>query len=546
VKPRQSISTCFVLTVAIVQATAAVDIWLPRQHIPAFVQPGGNFTAEVRGASSLSASGWSAAISNELTGWNCSVASASYGTIHQGRETGWRLSISVPPDAPPELFTLTVANSSGGSTNRVGAVKVVRNFEESFYILQLTDQHVTETNATVASGNHYTGNGSTDAMHWAAPAINLINPRFVLITGDNNQLYFSATTWCGWVQATNRIRRFYKALQDYTAPAVVVDGNHDVGYSSYTNSAAWRAAYEDLVGQRVFSFRMGSFYVLGNEFTYDDDLRWARTNYNAAYADASIKYRLIAQHYPAAFVQVAFATNPCDLMLCGHTHVTQTYQTTPYPIQISGTSQDYEKASFYDFQRGASGWTCAQATHHLEGTNVWHLFGDWGSNPVVSATFSRTNNGTQTSNTVSIVNTLPQDFYNGRVKFLMAHGTYLATNGVIEAQYDYRNGPGTNTAVLVKINIRKNATTIVSVKQADPALRPRFGALKLSAGSLVLNGTGGVPGGRYYLLNSTSVSLPLANWTCMATNLYSTNGNFNLTNVINPSAPRQFYVLCAP
>ena len=94
------------------------------------------------------------------------------------------------------------------------------------------------------------------------------------------------------------------------------------------------------------------------------------------------------------------------------------------------------------------------------------FFGDWGSNPVVSATFTRTNNGVQTSNTVSIVNTLPQDFYHGRVRFLMAHGAYTATNGTIETQYDYNNGA--STAVLVKMDILSNATTLVSVGQTNP------------------------------------------------------------------------------
>lgn len=417
--------------------------------MPAFVQPGGGFVAEVRGASNLPAGGWSASISNELRRWASAVSSPSYGPIHQGTEHGWRLIVSVPPDAPPELFGATISNSNGGTTNRQRAVRVVRKLEEDFYILQWTDQHVTNEKAVVPGGNASVtyGNGSADAMRWAAPIINLINPRFLLITGDNNQIYSSASSWCGMTEAQRRIRIHFDALQQLTAATVLVDGNHDVGYSGYTNSQAVRDNFEAMVGQRVFSLRIGSFYVLGNEFTYDDYISWARSDYAAAWADPSVKYRLIAQHYPAGWVQVAYLTNPCNLMLVGHTHTTGTYQTTPYPIQVSGTSQDYEKASFYSFERKTSGWICSQAANHVEGTNVWHLFGDWGSNAVVAAAFSRTNNGTQTSNTVSIVNTLPQDFYHGRVKFLMAHGSYVATGGNIEAQYDYN--AGANTAVLL-------------------------------------------------------------------------------------------------
>ena len=204
-------------------ANGALDIWLPRQHLPAFVQPGSNFVAEVRGASSLAASGWSASISNDLRSWTCTVSPPVYGSIHQGTENGWRLTIAVPTDAPPELFGLVVSHSSGGSTNRVRAVRVVQNLAEDFYILQFTDQHVTNDKAVVAGGNASAtyGNGSTDAMGWAAPVVNLINPRFALITGDNNQIYNSATDMCGaggLSEATNRVRRYYGALQAVFGP----------------------------------------------------------------------------------------------------------------------------------------------------------------------------------------------------------------------------------------------------------------------------------------------------------------------------------------
>jgi predicted MPP superfamily phosphohydrolase len=527
-------------------SASALDLWLPRQHVPAFVQPGRSFSAEVRGAANLPTSGWSASLSNELRSWTCTVPTATYGSIHQGKENGWRLAIAVPAEAPPELFALVVANTAGGTTNRARAVQVVPNFEEDFYILQLTDQHVTNQKAVVAGGNASAtyGNGSTDALRWAAPVINLINPRFVLITGDNNQLYNSATSWCEMTEAQRRIQIYFDSLQQYATPTVMVDGNHDVGYSSYTNSLAVRANYESMVGQRVFSFRLGSFYVLGNEFTYDEYLAWAKKDYQAAYADASVQYRLIAQHYPDPWVQVAYATNPCQLMLVGHTHSTGTYQLTPYPIQVSGTSQDYQKASFFAFQRAPNSWTCCQATNHVEGVNVWRLFGDWGSNAAVAATFTRTNNGTQTSNTVAIVNRLPQDFSHGRVKFLMAHGTYVARGGNLEAQYD--DAGGSRTAVLVQVNLQKNATTTVTVEGANPASRPQFSKPLLTRSNLVLNGTGGPPGGQYCLQHSTNLAPPVGPWTSVATNLFDPAGNFALTNTIAPAVPQRFFRLRVP
>jgi hypothetical protein len=91
------------------------------------------------------------------------------------------------------------------------------------------------------------------------------------------------------------------------------------------------------------------------------------------------------------------------------------------------------------------------------------MFGDWGTPGKVRSTIAYANDGTRTSNSVTITNDLGQSFYNGRVRFLMPKGKYRATGGEVEAQYDYANG--TKTAVLVKINILKNATTSASVSK---------------------------------------------------------------------------------
>jgi hypothetical protein len=465
-KPVRLCLLCAAFVAGAGAAEGALDIWLPRQHVPAFVQPGSNFVAEVRGASSLPVGGWSASISNELRSWTCTVSTPTYGSIHQGEENGWRVPISVPADAPPELFTLVLANTTGGATNRVRAVKVLQNSEEDFYLLQISDQHVTLDKAVVPGGNADAtwGNGSTDAIHWAAPVINLINPRFVLVTGDNNQIFNAVSNWCGFGEATNRVKRFHTAIQSFVPPTVVIEGNHDVGYDNFQYNTQWREAYEDLVGQRAFSYRMGSFYMLACQYPAHEYLTWARNDYNAAYHDSTLKYRLITSHFLDSTTQVAYSTNACNLMLAGHKHDTEVYQSTPYPILLVETFQNHGKAAFFNFHRTTSGWTCAQVATHANGVNVWPLFGDWGSNAAVSATFTRTNNGAQTSNTVSIVNALPQDFYNGRLKFLMTRGAYTVSNGTVEAQYDYNNGA--STAVLVKMTIRSNATTTVSIQPA--------------------------------------------------------------------------------
>ena len=62
-------------------------------------------------------------------------------------------------------------------------------------------------------------------------------------------------------------------------------------------------------------------------------------------------------------------------------------------------------------------------------------------------------------------------------------------------------------------------------------------------GSLVFSGTNGAPNGTYYVLTSTNLALPVANWTRVSTNAFSSSGTFSVTNAINPAVGQQFYLI---
>lgn len=81
---------------------------------------------------------------------------------------------------------------------------------------------------------------------------------------------------------------------------------------------------------------------------------------------------------------------------------------------------------------------------------------------------------------------------------------------------------------------------------APPVTNPRIVTATLSNGSLVFNGTNGVPGAMYYVLSSTDVASPLANWSRVATNTFGPGGEFSFTNSVNPLVPHSFYVLQVP
>jgi hypothetical protein len=93
-----------------------------------------------------------------------------------------------------------------------------------------------------------------------------------------------------------------------------------------------------------------------------------------------------------------------------------------------------------------------------------------------------------------------------------------------------------------------SANSLVSLMiTSAPAQPPVINSVALLGGNLVFSGTnGGTEGNDYYVLTSTNVALPLANWTKLATNQFGVGGSFTFTNAVVPGSPQRFYLLQLP
>ena len=76
--------------------------------------------------------------------------------------------------------------------------------------------------------------------------------------------------------------------------------------------------------------------------------------------------------------------------------------------------------------------------------------------------------------------------------------------------------------------------------------RPLIASPLLQSGQLVLSGSGGQPGKPYYVLSSTNLSLPAAQWTPVGTNAFDVNGMFHFTNTQDPNSEQFYYLLQMP
>lgn len=507
--------------VTIVCSTTAATIndsalWRPRFVTPAIValdnEANRQFVAEVK--ASPVADNWSASIANDLKSWPCKIASAAYSKINNGTEPGWRVRVSVPADASPELFGFMISSSETTSTQNQ-CVSVVPAFATNFYILHITDEQIVNETHTDPSGQYYKMVGTWDEMKWMQEPVNLINPRFVIITGDQIDFNGALDSWNNWANwgyephgkkifsekettdLENRLSEMYKDChKGYRVAYVETPGNHDVtppGKLLFGSTIDWHpisvGIYEKQFGQRSWSFRMGDFYVLMHDWS-DAALRdWAAGDFDDASHDPVVKFRLIGQHFHAKWDgapngNFAFSPSMCDLMLIGHGHVETTIKTSPYYIYEDGPSFRYGMTGFFNFKRSANGWTCDQTVSLRNSTNdVWPLFTDNGVTKNVRASQPDTMN--LTTNSVTIVNDLPQEFYDGRVRFVLPKGTYHSIkNGDILAEYDCANGAKTAVLVRVKIPARGSITVSVpsesSVSTSPPALHGEGSQRKIS------------------------------------------------------------------
>jgi hypothetical protein len=71
--------------------------------------------------------------------------------------------------------------------------------------------------------------------------------------------------------------------------------------------------------------------------------------------------------------------------------------------------------------------------------------------------------------------------------------------------------------------------------------RPTILTTSLTRTNFVIMGTNGFSNATFYLVSSTNLTLPLVQWTPLATNGFGTNGTFNATNPIPPGGSCRYF-----
>jgi len=248
-----------------VLTNSGIKIIYPLFSTPAIVRKGGNFSIMV-------------SFDGAPEQWECEISTAydivceDYFLAVEDEEYNptsglWILNVTVPSNVNEDLYNITVVAYSDGDKYQADepkSVSVVNEFKNNFSFVHLTDFHIGDPRGMTVDVRKTIG---WKAARKSVEEINLLNPDFVIITGDLvfGQLYP--------FEYSVEYRKCYKILQQFDVPTFLCPGNHD-GYIQ-TGQDGFRL-WEKFIGPLYYSFNYGDYHFTSvNSYDWPAPSRWA-------------------------------------------------------------------------------------------------------------------------------------------------------------------------------------------------------------------------------------------------------------------------------
>jgi hypothetical protein len=454
---------------SLVDGDSLTIIQRPLLNIPALATPGSTIDIECRAASTTS--GWTA----RLAYGSVEVPLRVTGATYEDAIGEWLIRVLVPDVPLYVLYDLYVSADGVEDMTRHG-VSVIPEFKEDFYFVHLTDTHL-PTHLFLLQAGAVSDTSEEEDFLAVIDDINLINPEFVLLTGDllnEGELeeflgrhYFS---------------RAQQLLTRFEVPVFLVAGNHDIGGWPSTAPPAgtarqdwWRFfGWERLADPpsgsprtQDYSFDYGSVHFVGLE-SYDNYDDWMPQYYGeASFTAAQLDWlqqdltkasqsnaRVLFYHYDFSD-QLDLQALGVEMGLWGHIHRDEgSISQRPFDLSTNNIS-DGERS--YRMVRVVDGELFPSRTVTA---------GHNGDELVV--TFSPGNDGTHTEVKAKVVNRLEERFDDAQLKFVMprAASDVEVTGGTLRQTLETEE----TTVYFVSVDLQPDSsqTVIVEVNLNNP------------------------------------------------------------------------------
>jgi hypothetical protein len=104
--------------------------------------------------------------------------------------------------------------------------------------------------------------------------------------------------------------------------------------------------------------------------------------------------------------------------------------------------------------------------------------------------------------------------------------------------------PTVSCGAYLSNNLAAGSVDLVLINCVTPDPKPVITDVWRDGETLVLSGGAGIPNAPYFVLTTTNVAAPVAQWERIASNVFTGSGGFSFSNVL--SGPQRFYRLQLP
>ena len=406
----------------------------PILNIPQIIIPNEEFIIEC--LADESTTGWSA----ELTHFSKVVPLNILNTFYDTDLDRWKLTVSAPIPDIYELYDLIV-NAVGIITDTTkNAVQLIPERKTEYSFIHITDSHL-PTHIFYPDPASLSDSTEVEDLREVIKDINLINPEFVLLTGDlvnegemeefeNRRVYTIAQ----------------KLLEELEVPFYLTSGNHDIGgwdssppsqgtaRRNWWNFFGWSWLQDPPTAEpyytQNYSFDYGATHFIGLEayLNYDSymyniygsesftDLQMQWLGNDLAQASGS-ESQVIFYHYDFS-EQIDLGELGIEMALYGHIHSNSGSITSPpYNLSTESTCDGNRAYRIINVNDGS-----------LEPGNT--IYAGWNGEELI-ATFTPENNGSADSLLCFIENSQNLSFTDAQLKFIMPANAeeYIVFNG---------------------------------------------------------------------------------------------------------------------
>jgi hypothetical protein len=451
----------------------------PIMSVPSIVVPGGNLVIEAMAPTSTTS--WTAQLTRKTASYPLVISAAVYVTDHKR----WFLTATVTGDVPAEMYSLKVTASGGILDTALHCVMVRPSIDDDFYFVQITDTHLPTHLYYYESGADTDTTEMAD-LHAVIDDINIMNPAFVVITGDLinegeleiylNKRYFT---------------RVQRILREFDVPVYIAAGNHDIGGWDSTPPSdgtarrnwwkffGWRYLSTPPSGDPLptqnYSFNYGGAHFVALE-AYNNYDRWRLSTYGydsfmsnqiswltADLAAAPPSAARIAFYHMDFQDQLNLSSLGIDCALWGHVHSSSgSVGSPPFNLSLKANCDGGRTMRLVRVVGGATVDPSEPIDTGVAGQKL-------------NIAFSPVNDGTATEVTATVVNNMPESFEHGLVKFLVPAASMpygVSAGEVIETIVE-----GSVATYYVEVNLPTFTTTSITINPttgipagAEPAL----------------------------------------------------------------------------